>query len=93
MSKLTKDSYTIFWLAGENSADIHSSIVMKSLNSGIPGVRHIGIGGPLMQTEGLLPLFPFASFNVMGFVEVAGHLGFFLEGRTSVKKIFSGRKA
>jgi len=93
MSNLTKDSYTIFWLAGENSGDLHSSIVMKSLNSGIPGVRHIGIGGPRMQAEGLKPLFPFAPFNVMGFVEVAGHLGFFLEGRATVKKVFPGRKA
>ena len=92
MSKLTKDSYTIFWLAGENSADIHSSIVMKSLNSGIPGVRHIGIGGPLMQTEGLLPLFPFASFNVMGFVEVAGHLGFFWKVERQLKRFFQEEK-
>lgn len=92
MSNLTKDSYTIFWLAGENSGDLHSSIVMKSLNSGIPGVRHIGIGGPRMQAEGLKPLFPFAPFNVMGFVEVAGHLGFFWKVERQLKKFFQEEK-
>ncbi|HNT52984.1 MAG TPA: hypothetical protein PKH19_06245 [Candidatus Syntrophosphaera sp.] len=68
---------TLFWLAGENSGDLHASLVMRSLNAGIPGLRHVGIGGSRMQAEGLQPLYEFARFNVMGFAEVLRHLPFF----------------
>ncbi len=70
-------AFHIFWLAGENSGDLHASLVMKSLNAAIPSLHHSGIGGPRMQREGLKPLFPFSKFNVMGFAEVLGRLGFF----------------
>ncbi len=78
----------IFWLAGENSGDLHASLVMKSLNAALPGLRHSGIGGPRMQREGLKPLFPFARFNVMGFTEVLGHLGFFWKVERSLRTFF-----
>ena len=45
-----------------------------------------------MQAEGLKPLFPFAPFNVMGFVEVAGHLGFFWKVERQLKS-FSRKKS
>ncbi|MCB5284932.1 MAG: lipid-A-disaccharide synthase [Candidatus Cloacimonetes bacterium] len=78
----------IFWLAGENSGDLHASLVMKSLNAALPGLRHSGIGGSRMQREGLKPLFPFARFNVMGFTEVLGHLGFFLKVERGLRTFF-----
>lgn len=43
---------TIFWLAGESSGDLHASIVMRAVNESLQNVRHVGIGGPLMQREG-----------------------------------------
>ncbi|MDY0151055.1 MAG: lipid-A-disaccharide synthase [Candidatus Cloacimonas sp.] len=85
-------AYKIFWLAGESSGDLHSALIMKSLNDKIPGLTHIGIGGPRMQAQGLKPLFPFNRFAVMGFVEVLKHLGFFLQVQRRIKQQFSKDK-
>lgn len=84
--------HRIFWLVGENSGDLHASLVMRAINNSIPGVDHIGIGGTRMQAEGLKTLFPFARFNVMGFVEVLGHLGFFLKVQNRIKRLFRNDK-
>lgn len=85
---MAKTDFHIFWLAGENSGDLHASLVMKSLNSALPDLRHSGIGGARMQAQGLRPLFPFARFNVMGFTEVLGRLNFFWRVESSLKTFF-----
>lgn len=79
-------NYTIFWLAGESSGDLHASMVMKRMNDEIPNVRHVGIGGKLMQQQGLKPLFPFDRFAIMGFVEVIRHLAFFIKVQNRITK-------
>lgn len=84
--------YTIFWLAGESSGDLHAALVMRALNEAIPNIRHIGIGGTKMQQEGLKPLYPFARFAVMGFVEVLRHLAFFMQVEQRIKKLFDRDK-
>jgi lipid-A-disaccharide synthase len=84
--------YTIFWLAGESSGDLHASLIMETLNANISNLRHIGIGGSKMQALGLKPLFPFARFNVMGFYEVLQHLPFFLKVEMSLKRLFEKDK-
>ncbi len=89
---MPQPEFTVFWLVGENSGDLHASLVMKSLNAGIPGLRHVGIGGARMQAEGLRPLFPFQRFNVMGFTEVVGQLGFFLKVENSLRRFFAREK-
>lgn len=81
-------NYKIFWLAGESSGDLHAELIMKSLNDKMPGLKHIGIGGPRMQSQGLQPLFPFGRFAVMGFVEVLKHLAFFLSVQRRIKRLF-----
>jgi len=83
---------TIFWLVGESSGDLHAALVMKSLNESIPDLKHIGIGGPRMQAQGLKPIFPFDRFAVMGFVEVLKHLPFFMKVQRHIKKLFSQDK-
>lgn len=85
---MPKTAFHIFWLAGENSGDLHASLVMKALNAALPELRHSGIGGSRMQAEGLKPLFAFARFNVMGFTEVLGHLGFFWKVESTLKSFF-----
>ncbi len=77
----------IFWLAGEKSGDLHASYVMKQLNSSA-NFKHYGIGGPLMQKEGLESHFEYSRFNVMGFVEVIKHLTFFLKVEKEIRDIF-----
>ncbi len=80
--------YRIFWLAGENSGDLHASLVMRKLNQSVPYIRHYGIGGKRMQAEGLEPLFPFERFSLMGFAEVIRHLGFFYKVEARLKQSF-----
>ena len=87
-----KESYKIFWLAGESSADLHSELVMKALNDKFGNLTHIGIGGPRMQRQGLKPIFPFDKFAVMGFVEVVKHLIFFFKVQIRLSKLFSTEK-
>jgi len=76
----------IFWIAGEKSGDTHAARVMEHFNAIAPHVEHVGIGGPLMQAQGLQPLFPFERFCVMGFAEVASHLWFFYKVESTIKR-------
>lgn len=87
-----KKGYTIFWLAGESSGDLHAALVMRSLNLDTIKFNHVGIGGPLMQANGLKPLFDFKRFAVMGFVEVIKHLHFFLKVESRIKQLFTQSK-
>lgn len=80
--------YKVFWIAGENSGDIHASMVLEQLQiKGFPAM-HYGIGGYRMQSKGFKALFPFKRFNVMGFVEVIKHIGFFRMVEAKIKQIF-----
>jgi len=81
--------YRIFWLAGENSGDLHASLVMRKLNLSVPYIKHYGIGGKRMQAEGLEQLFPFERFSLMGFAEVIKHLGFLYKVEARLKRSFS----
>jgi len=78
----------IFWIAGENSGDLHSSMVIRRLKQRGRLYNHIGIGGYRMQKEGFKSLFPFKKFSQMGFWEVLSKLPFFLKVESEVKKLF-----
>jgi len=59
----------IFILAGEASGDRLGAALMAGLKA-LADVKFIGIGGPLMQDEGLDSLFPMDELSVMGITEV-----------------------
>ncbi len=82
------DKKKIFWIAGERSGDLHASNVMKALKNSLYDYYHLGIGGPLMQKQGLKPLFPFNRFAVMGFIEVVKHLKFFFKVEKRIREEF-----
>ncbi|MDO5757870.1 MAG: lipid-A-disaccharide synthase [Rhodobacterales bacterium] len=59
----------VFVLAGEASGDRLGGALMAGLKL-LADVRFEGIGGPLMQAEGLVSIFPMDELSVMGITEV-----------------------
>jgi lipid-A-disaccharide synthase len=56
-------------LAGESSGDILGAGLMQALRQRHPDIRFEGIGGPLMEAQGLQSRVPMERLSVMGLVE------------------------
>lgn len=63
-------SLRVFLIAGEPSGDKLGAAMMVGLKSLAPDIRFEGVGGPLMQAEGMQSLFPMDELSVMGIAEV-----------------------
>ncbi len=59
----------VFLVAGEASGDRLGAALMAGLRSLID-VEFLGVGGPLMQAEGMQSLFPMEELSVMGLAEI-----------------------
>ena len=57
-------------IAGEPSGDKLGQAVMAGLRQLRPEVIFDGVGGPLMQSEGLVSLFPMDELSLMGIAEI-----------------------
>lgn len=68
-------SLKIFIIAGEASGDRLGAKLMKSLKSlSKQDLKFYGIGGQLMEKEGLKSLFPISKISLMGFAEIIPHI-------------------
>lgn len=65
---------SLFLIAGESSGDRLGAALMAGVKQLHPDVIFHGIGGPLMQAEGLDSLFPMEELAVMGIAEVLPRL-------------------
>lgn len=64
----------LFLIAGEPSGDALGASLMVGLKAARSDIEFSGIGGPLMQAEGLNSLFPMSDLSVMGLAEVLPRL-------------------
>ncbi len=64
-------------LAGESSGDLHGSLLMNQMKILMEDIDFKGIGGTLMEEEGLKAVRHIRDMNIMGFTEIVVHLPFF----------------
>ena len=62
--------HRFYLIAGEPSGDRLGAALMQGLRLLDPGCQFHGVGGPLMQAEGLSSQFPMQELSVMGITEV-----------------------
>ncbi len=67
-----------FIIAGEASGDLLGAKIIKELKAQLAvqneAAEFIGVGGSLMQEQGLISIFPMEELSVMGFLEIVPHL-------------------
>jgi lipid-A-disaccharide synthase len=82
---MTDSGPRVAMVAGEASGDILGSRVIRALRQCYPNLTVEGIGGPLMQAEGMVSHFPLERLAVMGFVDPLKRLPELLGIRSNLK--------
>ena len=67
---MTNKPLKLFISVGEESADLHASILIRELRSILPNVEWYGFGGENMRQAGVRIIYPLPELAVTGFVEV-----------------------
>ena len=65
-----KKKFRIFAVAGEKSGDELGGSLLKEINSLYNDIEIIGVGGPKMMAQGLIPVFDMKLISIMGIMEV-----------------------
>ena len=73
-------------VAGETSGDLLGAGLISALRNKLPDVEFEGIGGPQMQAEGCVSLYPMERLSVIGLFEAFGRLAELLPVRARLIK-------
>lgn len=79
-------------IAGEESGDIHASVLIKQLKAAYPDIRISGIGGKHMQKAGAELISDLARFGVTGFTEVIRYLNIIRKAFNAIKNHLATQK-
>ncbi len=79
-------------VAGEASADLHASRVVRQLKQAFPDAEIFGMGGPEMQRAGMECVYGMDALSVMGFTDVIPKLGSILAVLGGLKKLIRSRR-
>lgn len=74
-------------VAGEASGDLHGANMIRAAKDIDPNLSFYGVGGPRMKQAGCDILLPAEELEVMGLVDVVGHLPVLWRAFKSLKKI------
>lgn len=84
-SSVNPPGHPLFALvAGEHSGDLLGSGLIRALKQRFPQADFVGVGGPLMQAEGLQSWLPMEDLAVMGLAEVLSRLPTLLRHRRQI---------
>ncbi|MBL7480984.1 lipid-A-disaccharide synthase [Legionella bononiensis] len=79
-------------IAGEESGDIHASVLIKQLKAAYPDIRISGIGGKHMQEAGAELVSDLARYGVTGLTEVVRYLNIIRKALNAIKKHLETQK-
>lgn len=82
----------VYIIAGEASGDFLGSQLMQSLKEKHPDVIFSGIGGALMQRQGLDSLFPMNELSIMGVAEILPKIPHMLKRINQTVQDIEGKK-
>lgn len=77
-------------VAGEASGDLHGANMIRAAKTIDPGLSFFGVGGDRMAQAGCEIVLPAEELEVMGLVDVIGHLPVLWRAFKSLKKMFYG---
>lgn len=78
-------------VVGESSGDQLGATLMVAVRKHYPNVIFEGVGGPLMQAQGIESLYPMEALSLFGLVEPIKHLPELLRIRRGLKRHFLAR--
>jgi lipid-A-disaccharide synthase len=81
------DEKLVLIVAGEASADLHGSNLVRAMKRQNPGISFCGIGGEKMEAAGVKILFPSSQMAVVGLTEVFSRLPYILKAYRQLKKM------
>ncbi|ATZ72240.1 lipid-A-disaccharide synthase [Idiomarina sp. X4] len=92
MKDSTARPLKIALVAGEHSGDLLGSGLIKALKQRHTNIEFVGVGGPLMQEQGLKSFFPMDDLAVMGIAEVFKQLPKLLKHRKQLVQYLTEQK-